>query len=137
MNKAIRSIAVLMLFGMLLQINCVFVCYGLFFLNQKAIAENVCEKKTKDCCGQCFLHKKIAVTSDTQSASTEKQVPTKTMVKLLHAMPGLLTNIQHTPLTASSGKRFTSSHASFLLDGVMRQIDYPPNTELQLSQLNA
>jgi len=68
MSAATRSIAVLMLVGMFVQINCVFVCYGLFSLNQKAIAETVCEKKTIDCCGHCFLHKKIAATSDTQSA---------------------------------------------------------------------
>ena len=49
MSVANRSIAVLMLVGMLIQINSVFFCYGLFYLNQKAIAETVCEKKTMDC----------------------------------------------------------------------------------------
>jgi hypothetical protein len=128
MNAATRSIAVLMLVGMLLQINSVFVCYGLFFLNQKAIAETVCEQKTMDCCGQCFLHKKIASTTDTQPASHEKHVPTKTQEELLNAMPGLLADLHHTPLTAAVSHRFTSQHSCYLLDGVFRQIDHPPNT---------
>ena len=127
MTKATRYIAVLMLVAMLLQINSIFVCYGLFFFNQKAIAEAVCEKKTMDCCGHCFLYKKIVATSDTQSASTEKQVPTKTQEELLNAMPGLLPDMQNAPLAATTGPIFTLSHSSFLLDGVMRQIDYPPN----------
>ena len=128
MSAATRSIAVLMLVGMLLQINSVFVCYGLFFLNQKAIAETVCEKKTMDCCGHCFLHKKIAATSDTRSASTEKQVPTKTLDELLNIMPGMLHDIQRAPLTAHTDHLFKSAHSSSLLDGVFRQVDHPPNT---------
>ncbi len=128
MRKTARSIAALMLVGMLLQINCVFVCYGLFFLNQKSIAETVCEKKTMDCCGHCFLQKKITATSETQSAPTEKQVPTKTQEELLNAMPGVLGDKQHAPLTATNSHIFTSALSSYLLDGVFRHIDHPPNT---------
>ena len=128
MSAATRSIAVLMLVGMLLQINSVFVCYGLFFLNQKSIAETVCEKKTMDCCGHCFLHKKIAATSETQPAPTEKQVPTKTQEELLNAMPGVLADMQPALKTESNSRIFTAVHSSFLLDGVFRQIDHPPNT---------
>jgi len=116
-----------MLVAMFLQINNLVVCYALFFLNQKAIAETLCEKKTSDCCGHCFLHKKIDAANDIQSASTQKQVPTKTLEELLNAMPGLLPEIQHKPLTATTGHRFASPHSLFLLDGVMRQIDHPPN----------
>ena len=128
MSAATRSIAVLMLIGMFVQINSVFVCYGLFFLNQKSIAETECEKKTMDCCGQCFLHKKIAATSQTQPASTEKQVPTKTQEELLNAMPGILADMQLAPLTETNNYIFSSAPSSFLLDGVFRQIDHPPNT---------
>ena len=117
-----------MLVGMLFQINSVFVCYGLFFLNQKSIAETVCEKKTMDCCGHCFLHKKIAATSETQPAPTEKQVPTKTQEELLNAMPGVLADMQPALKTESNSRIFTAVHSSFLLDGVFRQIDHPPNT---------
>ncbi|NMW20807.1 MAG: hypothetical protein HKK67_04105 [Chlorobiaceae bacterium] len=127
MSATIRSIAVLMLVGILVQINSVLVCYGLFFLNQRAIAETVCEKKTVDCCGHCFLHKKIAATSDTQSSTTGKQLPTKTLEELLNVMPGLLHDMQHAPLAANTDHIFTSSHPSLLLDGVLHQIDQPPN----------
>ncbi|MEI7787312.1 MAG: hypothetical protein WCI23_01610 [Chlorobiaceae bacterium] len=127
MRAATRSIAVLMLIGMLLQINGVFVCYGLFFLNQKAIAETVCEKKNMDCCGHCFLHKTIAATSDTKPASSEKQLPTKTLEELFNLMPGLLPDIHHAHVTAAAGHIFTSNLSSFLLDGVLRHIDHPPN----------
>ena len=127
MSAATRSIAVLMLVGMLLQINSVFVCYGLFFLNQKAIAETACEKKTMECDGHCFLQKKIAATSETESVPTEKQIPTKTQQELLNAMPGILADLQHAPLTTSNSHIFTFAPSSFLLDGVFRQIDHPPN----------
>ena len=127
MNAATRSIAVLMLVGMLLQINSVLVCYGLFFLNQKAISETVCEKRTMDCCGHCFLHKKIAATSNTESASAEKQVPTKSLEELLNVMPGLLPDMQHPPLTSSADHQFTTSRSALLLDGVLSKIDHPPN----------
>ena len=113
MSAATRSIAVLMLVGMLFQINSVFVCYGLFFLNQKSIAETVCEKKTMDCCGHCFLHKKIAATSETQPAPTEKQVPTKTQEELLNAMPGVLADMQPALKTESNSRIFTAVHSSF------------------------
>ena len=128
MSAATRSIAVLMLVGMLIQINSVFVCYALFFLNQKAIAETACEKKTMECDGHCFLQKKIAATSETESVPTEKQIPTKTQQELLNAMPGILADLQHAPLTTSNSHIFTFAPSSFLLDGVFRQIDHPPNT---------
>ncbi len=127
MSAATRSIAVLMLVGMLIQINSVFVCYALFFLNQKAIAETACEKKTMECDGHCFLQKKIAATSETESVPTEKQIPTKTQQELLNAMPGILADLQHAPLTTSNSHIFTFAPSSFLLDGVFRQIDHPPN----------
>ena len=128
MSAATRSIAVLMLVGMLIQINSVFVCYGLFFLNQKSIAETVCEKKTMECDGHCFLQKKIAATSETESVPTEKQIPTNTRQELLNAMPGILAVMQQAPLTETNTRTFTALHSSFLLDGVFRQIDHPPNT---------
>ena len=127
MSAATRSIAVLMLVGMLIQINSVFVCYALFFLNQKAIAETACEKKTMECDGHCFLQKKIAATSETESVPTEKQIPTKTQQELLNALPGILADLQHAPLTTSNSHIFTFAPSSFLLDGVFRQIDHPPN----------
>jgi hypothetical protein len=127
MSTVTRSIAIFTLVGLFLQTNCVLVCYGLFFLNQKAIAESACEKKTLDCCGRCFLHKQIASSTDTKPASAEKQLPTKTLEQLLSAMPGLVTNMQHPLLTTNTAHSFTSAPPSFILDGVLRKIDHPPN----------
>ncbi len=127
MSTATRSIAVLMLVGMFVQINSILVYYRLFYLNQKAIAETLCEKKTIDCCGQCFLHKKIALATDTQSASTEKSAQPKTLEELLNVAPGLLPETQRIHLPFSTGHTFTTGPASFLLDGIILQIDHPPN----------
>ncbi|NTW49746.1 MAG: hypothetical protein HGB19_08490 [Chlorobiales bacterium] len=127
MIPAIRYIAVLMLIGMFLQINCVCVYYGLFSLNQKAIAESVCEKKTMDCSGRCYLQKKIDVSTDSHPATSERQPSTKTLEDLLNTMPGLLPDDQLSQLTSSIGNRFDSGAASFLPDGVTRLIDHPPN----------
>ncbi|NTV46545.1 MAG: hypothetical protein HGB11_08525 [Chlorobiales bacterium] len=122
-----RYIAVLILVGMLLQTNCVCVYYGLFFLNQKAIAESVCEKKTMDCMGHCYLQKKVDASTDSQPASSERQTSTKTLEDLLNTMHGLLPDDELSQMTASTGNRFPSNPASFLPDGVARLIDHPPN----------
>ena len=127
MIKASRYIAVLMIIGMFFQINSVFVYCGLFLLNQKAIAEKLCEKKVTDCCGHCFLIKTINADNGTQQATAGKQASTKTPQELLNPMPGILADMQHAPLTATNSRIFTSAPSSFLLDGVFRQIDHPPN----------
>jgi len=126
MSLLIRSIAVLMLVGMFLQINSVLVCCGLFSLNQKVITETLCERKMTDCSGHCFLLKKINTTSDTQQAPSGKQASTKMLEELLNVMPGLLPDHQHSPLSISTGNRFDSAQPSFLPDGVKIQIDHPP-----------
>ncbi len=126
MSALFRSIAALMLCGMLLQINSIFVCFGLFAFNQKVIAEALCERKIKDCCGHCFLLKKINTTNDTQSAPSGTQASTKTLEELLNAMPALLPDFQRTPQSISTGNRYISDPASFLSDGVKFQVDHPP-----------
>jgi hypothetical protein len=126
MSVQTRSIAVLMLVGMFLQINSALVCFGLFSLNQKVIAETLCERKMTDCCGHCFLLKKINSTNDTQPAPSGKQASTKTLEELLNVMPGLLPDHQHAPLRISIGNSFASAQASRLPDGVKIQIDHPP-----------
>ncbi|NTW09781.1 MAG: hypothetical protein HGA26_00290 [Chlorobiaceae bacterium] len=128
MIKANRFIAVLMVIGMLLQINVVLACYGLYFLNRKAIAEKVCEKKVKHCNGHCFLKKKIAEATDAPASSPEKQNSPKTLDELLGAMPGMLPGKanceQKIPVLLSYGAR----HPFFLLDGVKGTIEHPPNS---------
>ena len=127
MIAATRHIAVLLLVGMFLQVNSVFVYYGLFFLNQKAIAETVCEKKVEHCDGHCFLQKKVADNQDVQSFPSEKQSSTKTLEELLNAMPGLLPDALESHSVFSSVRQFAAGPPFLLFDGFMRQIDHPPN----------
>ena len=126
MSELTRSIAVLMLCAMFLQISSVPVCFGLFAFNQKVIAETLCERKVMDCCGHCFLLKKINATNDIQSAPSGKQASTKTLEELLDAMPAMLPKLQSAPQRISTGNKFISHGTSFLPDGVKVQIDYPP-----------
>ncbi|TLU87423.1 MAG: hypothetical protein FDX21_00875 [Chlorobium sp.] len=126
MNARNQVIAALMLVGMLLQINSVLVCYALFFLNQKVIAETVCERKMTDCSGHCFLMKNINATSETQPAPSGKPASGKMTEEMLDAMPGLLPDGQHFLLTMSYEQTLTPGQASCLPDGVKFQIDHPP-----------
>jgi len=126
MSALTRSIAVLMLVGMLMQINSVLLCYGLFYLNQKTISETLCERKMRDCSGHCFLLKQINTTNDSHSAPSEKQASTKALEELLNAMPGLLPDRQRSPLSILTGARFASSQPPLLPEGVKFQIDHPP-----------
>lgn len=127
MIKANRFIAVLMVIGMLLQINIVFACYGLFYMNRKAIAEKVCEKKVKHCNGHCFLKKKIAEATDAPASPAEKQRTSKTLVELLDAMPGMLPANVHSCLKIPSISFCTPGQQLIPLDGVKGKIDHPPN----------
>lgn len=126
MSALTRSIAVLMLVGMLMQINSVLLCYGLFYLNQKTISETLCERKMRDCSGHCFLLKQINTTNDSHSAPSEKQASTKALEELLNTMPGLLPDRQRSPLSVAPGNRFASSQPLLLPEGVKFQIDHPP-----------
>ncbi len=126
MSVLTRSIAVMTLCGILLQISSVLVCFGLFTFNQKVIAETLCERKVTDCCGHCFLLKKINTTNDIQSLPSGKQASTKTLEELLNAMPAILPHLQVAPLRISTYNTFASGRASFFSDGVQVQIDHPP-----------
>ncbi len=126
MNAVSRFIAVLMLTGMLLQINSVFVCFALFSLNQKAIAATLCERKVKNCCGHCFLLKKINSANDTQLPPTGKQASTKTIEELLNAMPGVLPDNIYAPLIIFDCNRCASQAIFVLFDGIPCRIDHPP-----------
>jgi len=126
MNALTRSIAVVMLCVMCLQINCVLVCFWLFAFNQKVIAETLCERKVKDCSGHCFLLKKIDAANDIQSDPSGKQVSTKTPEELLNAMPAILPKLQPAFQSISTVNKFVSDRASFLPGGETFQIDHPP-----------
>jgi hypothetical protein len=121
-----RNIVILTLLGMLMQINCVMTYYGLFLLNRKAIAETVCEKKTDDCCGHCFLQKKIDAEHDPQPATSDKPASTKSLDDMLDMMHGLEPASLQPHLATSACKRFYDPSYSNLLNGSLRSIDHPP-----------
>ncbi len=126
MRALTRSVAMMMLCGMFLQINIVLICFGLFAYNQKVIAETLCEGKVMDCSGHCFLLKKINTANDIESAPTGKKASTKTLEELLNAMSAALPKLQLALHRLSGDNTFTSARASFLPDGVKLRIDHPP-----------
>ncbi len=128
MVSANRYIALLMVIGMLLQINVVLGCYGFYYLNRKAIAVTACEKKVRHCNGHCFLKKKIAEATDAPVSSAEQQRTTKTLVELLDAMPGMLPGKVHSFLKNQSISSCAHWQQLMPLDGVEGKIDHPPNT---------
>lgn len=127
MVSAIRYIAVLMLVVMLLQANSVVVYYGLFLLNRKAITEIMCEKKTMDCCGNCYLQKQIDAAHDPQPSSSPSQPSAKTLDELLKVFHCLLHDDQNALLSSAKGNTFVAHSPCFLSDGVLRPIEHPPN----------
>jgi hypothetical protein len=121
-----RKIVILTIFGMLLQINCVLTYYGLFYLNRKAIAESVCERKTRDCCGHCFLQKKIDAEHDPQPTTSGNKASTKSIEEMLDMMHGLEPVNVHPDLASSSGKTYYDRSTYDLRTGSLRRIDHPP-----------
>ena len=65
-----KILSTVLLVTFFLNTNYVIMYYGVFKLNQNILAETVCENKTADCKGCCYLKKKIEQESkDEQSAS--------------------------------------------------------------------
>jgi hypothetical protein len=122
-----RFIATFLVAAVLVQANCVGVYYGLFLLNQKAIAETVCEKKTADCCGHCYLNKQIAAAADTQPASSERPSPTRTLQNLFNLSPSVLPENALSLDAFSTEQRYRSHPAFSLRDGNMPPVEHPPN----------
>jgi hypothetical protein len=125
-----RNIVILTIVGMLLQINCVLTYHGLFYMNRKAIAASVCEKKTRDCCGHCFLQKKIDADQDPHPATSGKQTSAKSLEEMLDMMHhGLEPENVHPHLASYSGKRFYDHSIFDLQSGSLRRIDHPPEAQ--------
>jgi hypothetical protein len=124
-----RNIVILTILGMLLQINCVLTYYGLFYLNRKAIAESVCEKKTEDCSGHCFLQKKIDAEHDPQPTASGNKASTKSIEEMLDMMHGLEPVNLHPDLASSSGKTYYDLSTYDLRTGSLRRIDHPPEAQ--------
>jgi hypothetical protein len=126
MDSFKRHIVVLTLLAMFVQINGVLACYGIFYLNQKAIAEKLCEKKTKNCCGHCFLKKKIAATSeDSHSADTSKP-SSKSLDELQEMAQGIEQKVPKLWNVSASSLKF-ADHTNYTLRvGALPGIDHPP-----------
>lgn len=123
-----RYIVVLTLFAMFVQINCVLACYGLFFLNRKAIAATVCEKKTRNCCGHCFLQKKVAAASDDEPRpeDSRQNTATKSLAEQLDMVLGVKPENRHFWNAPVAGRKFTDCPDCNLLGGSSPGIDHPP-----------
>jgi hypothetical protein len=130
MISVTRSIAILVLLGIMAQINCVAVYCGLFSMNRKAIAAAVCEKKTMDCCGHCFLKKKIASTQENQPASSEKTPPNKSAEDLLSMFLALEPDGQMPFIKAVNATPFYFFCANDPDEGHLRSIYHPPDAVL-------
>ena len=124
-----RSLVILLLAGMMAQISCVQVYRVLFEMNRKVIAERLCERRTRDCCGKCFLQKKIAsAQNDVAETPSEKSSSTKTTVDPPELMPGLEPNIDRLEVLIESRSIPASAQGSALPDGYGQPIDHPPDT---------
>jgi len=127
MVSSTRSVIVLLLFGMMAQINCVAVYCGLFSMNRSAIARTVCEKRTKNCCGRCFLNKTIASAQESQQDSPEKAPSNKSIDQAPDPMPGLEPGQYPIPHPSANAVPKGLSGSWALDDGVLHPIDHPPD----------
>jgi hypothetical protein len=126
MDSFKRHIVVLTLLAMFAQINGVLACYGIFYLNRKAIAEKLCEKKTKNCCGHCFLKKKIAAASaDSHPADTSKPF-SKSFDELLDMAQGIEHKVRQFWNVTVSSQKFADCNNYTLRAGALPGIDHPP-----------
>ena len=67
-SKILTTVLLLTFF---LNTNYVLMYYGVFKLNQTILAETVCEKKTEDCKGCCYLKKQIEQQSKDEQSTAE------------------------------------------------------------------
>jgi hypothetical protein len=122
-----RHIVVLTLLAMFVQINGVLACYSLFFLNRKAIAEKLCEKKTRNCCGHCFLQKKVAAASDeSRPEESSNQPPPKSLEQLLDFVQGIEPESRQALIASVVGRKFIDCLNCNLRTGALPGIDHPP-----------
>lgn len=55
-----RILHIALVVAIAVQVNGTLFSVVLFTLNQRQIAEQLCERRTADCCGKCYLEKTIA-----------------------------------------------------------------------------
>ncbi|NTU53762.1 MAG: hypothetical protein HGA97_08735 [Chlorobiaceae bacterium] len=127
MRHASRTIALLLIIGLMVQINYVATYCALFKLNHQSIVEKLCEKKTRTCCGKCFLNKKIAATAEqppsrNESGSTKSPPPPRSP----ESMPALgpSRNQHHLLRSVCTGK--LPGHCCFPVEGYPQPVYQPP-----------
>ncbi|NTU53541.1 MAG: hypothetical protein HGA97_07560 [Chlorobiaceae bacterium] len=128
MSSVNRHIVVAVLVCISLQINSVLACYGLFFLNRKAIAATACEKKTRNCCGSCFLQKKVAAANDVKPEEPHQQPPPKSPDELLNMVLGIEPHSRYIYKVSDSGINLIDYPDYHLRTGSLPRIFHPPKS---------
>jgi len=126
MSSFNRHIVFMVLLCMVVQLNGVLACYGLFFLKRKVIAETVCEKKTRNCCGHCFLKKKIVEASGSRPEDSRQHSASKSLDEQLSVMEGVAPDSQLSFGVPVSARRFAVCQHCDLRTGFVPWIDHPP-----------
>lgn len=127
MSSIKRHIVVMVLVCMSVQINSILACYGLFFMNRQSIAAAACEKKTRQCCGKCFLQKKVAAASESRHEDPQKPVLPKSHEEL----PGIEQQIvkdHHLHDDTVCGLHYSDVMNYSLRQGSLPGIDHPPKS---------
>ena len=127
MSLANRTLVILLLAGMMVQISCVQVYRVLFAMNRKAIAERLCEKRTMECGGCCFLHKKIASEQESRETPADNSMPSKPLPDSMELMPGLAPDVPSFNLVRNSSLSFCVDGTAALTDGHAVPPDPPPD----------
>ena len=127
MSLWFRSMVVLLLAGMMAQVGSVQLYRALFAMNQKAIAERLCERRTKHCNGKCFLKKKIASAVESRETPAEKAPSPKSSPESPEFMPALEPDAQRVEAQLEIHSLPELCCALALPEGHTLPIDHPPD----------
>lgn len=127
MSLWFRSMVVLLLTGLMAQVSCVQLYRVLFAMNRKAIAERLCERRTKHCNGRCFLKKKIASAVESREAPAEKAPSPKSSPESLELMPALEPDVQPLEIQLEIHTLPSLCCGPALPEGHTLPIDHPPD----------
>jgi hypothetical protein len=132
MVSANRPIILLLLVGILAQVNSIAVCCVLFTMNRQMIAEKACEKKTRSCCGSCFLKKRIAACSEDRGTPADKTAPNKSNEIHPVQMPGMEPCVNTLPEPGAGSLRRYPADRPALVEGVACRVDHPPSSNASM-----
>jgi len=116
MRRILHTVLVL---AIAVQVNGTLFSVVLFSLNQREIATQLCERRTADCCGKCYLEKTIAK----QDGGTDR-----TAAKVAFAEPNIEATVPSGALMHPPEQKniFISFAVSRLLFGFPRPQTHPP-----------